>query len=69
MRGAIPPLPNTSSWRGSEFSTGTAFPLPFTFDEIKTSWVGHIKRMGEMRNAYKFRSERPEGKTNRKISA
>jgi hypothetical protein len=28
MRGAIPPLPDTSSWRGAYLSTGTT--LPFT---------------------------------------
>jgi hypothetical protein len=27
MRGAIPPLPNTSSWRGAWLSTGTTLPL------------------------------------------
>jgi hypothetical protein len=33
MRGAIPPIPNTPSWRGAELSTGTTLPffLPFTF--------------------------------------
>jgi hypothetical protein len=31
MRGALPPLPNTPSWRGAQLSTGTALPLPFTF--------------------------------------
>jgi hypothetical protein len=29
MRGAIPLLPNTSSWHGAWLSTGTALPLPF----------------------------------------
>jgi hypothetical protein len=29
MRGAIPPLPNTSSWRGVQLSTGTTLPLPY----------------------------------------
>jgi hypothetical protein len=32
---AIPPLPNTPSWRGAKLSTGTTLPLlyilPFTF--------------------------------------
>jgi hypothetical protein len=28
MRGAIPPLPNTPSWRGAQLSTGTNLPLP-----------------------------------------
>jgi hypothetical protein len=27
MRGAIPPLPNTPSWRGTQLSIGTS-PLP-----------------------------------------
>jgi hypothetical protein len=30
MRGATPPLPNTSSWRDAQSSTGTTLPLPFT---------------------------------------
>jgi hypothetical protein len=30
MRGAIPPLPNTSSWRGAQLGTGTTLPF-FTF--------------------------------------
>jgi hypothetical protein len=29
MRGAIPPLPNASSWRGAYFSTGKILPLHF----------------------------------------
>jgi len=30
MSGAIPPLPNTPSWRGAWlYSTGTALPLPY----------------------------------------
>jgi hypothetical protein len=28
--GAVPPLPNTSSWRGAWSSIGTTLPLPFT---------------------------------------
>jgi hypothetical protein len=31
MRGAIPPLPITSSWRGAYLSTGTTLPFTFTF--------------------------------------
>jgi len=33
MNGAIPPLPNTSSWRGAQLqkSTGTALPLPYLY--------------------------------------
>jgi hypothetical protein len=30
MRGAIPPLPNTPSWRGAQLSTGTTLPLPLS---------------------------------------
>jgi hypothetical protein len=30
MRGAIPPLPNTSSWRGAYLSAGTTFTF-FTY--------------------------------------
>jgi hypothetical protein len=28
MRGAVPPLPNTPSWRGAQFKTGTGTILP-----------------------------------------
>jgi hypothetical protein len=33
MRGAIPPLPNTSAWRGAKLRTGTtlSLPLPLPF--------------------------------------
>jgi hypothetical protein len=35
MRGAIPPLPNTPSWRGAQFKKeGTGTTLPFTFSSI-----------------------------------
>jgi hypothetical protein len=34
MRGAIPPLPHTSSWRGAELSTGY---MDFTFYNL--SWL------------------------------
>jgi hypothetical protein len=37
MRGAIPPLRITSSWRGAELSTGATLPLPLptlTFVEL-----------------------------------
>jgi hypothetical protein len=35
MRGAIPPLPNTPSWRGAQLkSTGTTLPLPSTSDKV-----------------------------------
>jgi len=33
MRGAIPPLPNTSLWRGAYISTGTNVPS-FTFYQL-----------------------------------
>jgi len=29
MRGAVPPLPHTSSCRGAYLSTGTTLPLPY----------------------------------------
>jgi len=29
MRGAIPPLPHTSPWRGAFLSTGTTLPLSY----------------------------------------
>jgi hypothetical protein len=41
MRGAIPPLPNTPSWRGAQLQkgTGTNSPLPFTFtSRYEYSW-------------------------------
>jgi hypothetical protein len=33
MHGAIPPLPNTSSWRGAQLrkGTGTTLPLPLAY--------------------------------------
>jgi hypothetical protein len=34
MRGATPPLPNTSSWRGAQFSTGATLPFTITFTEF-----------------------------------
>jgi hypothetical protein len=35
MHGAMPPLPNTSSWRGAWLRTGTTSPLPFILCNIK----------------------------------
>jgi hypothetical protein len=37
MRGAIPPFPNTLSWRGSQFkeNTGTTLPLPLNINKIR----------------------------------
>jgi hypothetical protein len=40
MCGAIPPLPNTPSWRGAELSTGTNLPL-FTFSLRVTDKISH----------------------------
>jgi hypothetical protein len=37
MRGDVPPLPNTSSWRGAYLSTGDNFTFTFTFKSL-----GHI---------------------------
>jgi hypothetical protein len=36
MRGSIPPLPNTPSWRGAQFkkSTGTTLPSLVMLDNI-----------------------------------
>jgi hypothetical protein len=34
MSGAIPPLANTSSWRGAQLSTGTTLPLSLLAIEI-----------------------------------
>jgi hypothetical protein len=31
-------------------------------ESSKMSWVGHVERMGEMRNSYKILVEKPEGK-------
>jgi hypothetical protein len=35
MRGAVPPLPHMTSWRGAKLSTGTILPFTFTIDEIQ----------------------------------
>jgi hypothetical protein len=35
MLGAIPPLPNTSSWRGAWLSTGTNLPLALPSPKVK----------------------------------
>jgi len=40
MRGAIPPLPNTPSWRDAQLkrtNTGTALPLPFIVISVFSS--------------------------------
>jgi hypothetical protein len=43
MSGAIPPLPNTSSWRGAYLSTGITLPLPFTLTLLlNTPWTSYI---------------------------
>jgi hypothetical protein len=36
MRGAIPPLPNTPSWRGAQFKykQGKILPLPFLLSTL-----------------------------------
>jgi hypothetical protein len=43
MCGAIPPLPNTSLWRGAWLSTGTTLPLPLPFElqvrNIPTAYI------------------------------
>jgi hypothetical protein len=36
-RGAIPPLPHTSSWRGAYLSTGTTLPLPILLHDFSSS--------------------------------
>jgi hypothetical protein len=36
MRGAIHPLPNTSSWRGAHLSTGTTLPLPLPSEDYES---------------------------------
>jgi hypothetical protein len=42
MRGAIPPLPNTPSWRGAQLKHRDNFTLPIGFDahllQIKTNY-------------------------------
>jgi hypothetical protein len=49
MCGAIPPLPNTPSWRGAQFkkSIGTTLPLPFyvTTFMFSVSYVKHHNGM------------------------
>jgi hypothetical protein len=43
MCGAVPPLPNTSSWRGAWLSTGTSLHLP-----LPPSWKGKRKQVYEV---------------------
>jgi hypothetical protein len=38
MRGAIPPLPNMPSWRGSQ-KKSTGITLPFTFTLLSSEFV------------------------------
>jgi hypothetical protein len=38
MLGAISPLPHTSSWRGTQLSTGTTLPLPSTLDKCERNY-------------------------------
>jgi hypothetical protein len=59
MRGAIPPLPNTSLWRGTYLSTGT---LLYLYSSRRVRWLGHAARLGEMRNAYRILVGKPGGK-------
>jgi hypothetical protein len=40
MRGAIPPLPNTPSWRGASLSTGTTLPLLYLYVGSAAGWFG-----------------------------
>jgi len=46
MRGAIPLLPNMSSWRAALLSTGTTLPLNFT----GRTFMCHHKSAGQNRN-------------------
>jgi hypothetical protein len=48
MRGAIPPLPNTSSWRGAYLTTGTTlhFILTLTSVEVSKKSVMTFARIG-----------------------
>jgi hypothetical protein len=45
MRGATPPLPNTSSWCGTKLSTGTTLLLPLRTRSLQLllSNAKHIK--------------------------
>jgi hypothetical protein len=45
MCGAIPPLPNTPSWRGAQLkSTGTTLPLPVLYQQ-RQKLVAAYKRL------------------------
>jgi hypothetical protein len=42
MRGAIPPLPNTSSWRGAQLITGTTLPSPLLRNYSVIQYRGRV---------------------------
>jgi len=44
MRGAIPPLPSTTLWRGTYLSTGTTLPLPLLVFRCVTPYSLQQKR-------------------------
>jgi hypothetical protein len=51
MRGAIPPLPTTPSWRGASLSTGTTLSLPLRTLEL----VSKILEMSVCVHIYYFK--------------
>jgi hypothetical protein len=61
MRGAIPPLPNTPSWRCAYLSTGRTLPFSFYYalKSRKKRWVLYVASIKEM-NAHKILVGKPE---------
>jgi hypothetical protein len=45
MRGAIPPFPNTSSWRGAWLSTGKPLTLPNLLPCFQTPTIVHVQTL------------------------
>jgi len=55
MRGAIPPLPSTPSWRGAQLSTGTALPsIYLQLRAIKNSEWNGIPSYGPLLSSSTF---------------
>jgi hypothetical protein len=80
MRGTIPPLPNTSSWCGASFSTGTTLlyqrkkdileelkvdPVRNKLAQDKQKWLDHVSRLEAIRYLKQLLHCRPIGRRNR----
>jgi hypothetical protein len=50
MRGAIPPLPNTPSWRGAQFRYRDNF--TFTFRSPTLLWVKNVMSLETVQSNY-----------------